>query len=207
MVEILIHTFFITQKTAALIMKSIYFTALSLCFTAAAFAQKYVPQIKNGTVINYSAHSRAFGQDIPLTLTLTSITAPVQMKYSIPQLGTGTFEMSEKAIASGKKIALREPQMDGVTKLKDDETLAVLSKNTFNDLTTNKTFELNGQTFKVTEDTSAYKINDKEADVFYATTANGKTKMWILNNPDFPLICKLEGGPQGIDLALSSIQE
>jgi hypothetical protein len=188
-------------------MKTIYAAALLFCLTATAFAQKYVPQIKNGTVINYSAHSRAFGQDIPLTLTLTSISAPVQMKYSIPQLGTGTFEMSEKAMESGKKIALREPQMDGVTKLKDDETLAVLSKNTFNSLTTNKTFELNGQTFKVTEDTSAYKINDKEADVFYAETANGKTKLWILNNPGFPLICKLQGGPQGIDLSLNSIQE
>lgn len=188
-------------------MKTIYAFALMLCLTATAFAQKYVPQIKNGTVLNYSAHSRAFGQDIPLTLTLTSIAAPVQMKYSVPQLGNGTFEMSAKAMESGKKMAIKEPQIDGITKLKDDETLAVLSKNTFNNLTTNKTFELNGQKFTVTADTAAYKINDKEADVFYAVTANGKTKLWVLNNPDFPLICKLQGGPQGIDLSLNSIKE
>ncbi|MGI4021525.1 MAG: hypothetical protein ACRYFA_08475 [Janthinobacterium lividum] len=188
-------------------MKIIFAFAWMLCLTATAFAQKYIPQIKTGTVLNYSAHSRAFGQDISLTLTLTSITAPVQMKYSIPQLGTGVFEMSAKAMESGKKIAIKEPSIDGVTKLKDDETLAVLSKNTFHNLTTNKTFELNGQTFTVTTDTTVYKINDKEADVFYAITANGKTKLWILNNPDFPLICKLQGGLQGIDLSLNSIQE
>jgi hypothetical protein len=188
-------------------MKIIYATALLFCLTATAFAQKYVPQIKNGTVLNYSAHSRAFGQDIPLTLTLASITAPVQMKYSVPQLGNGVFEMSAKAMESGKKMAIKEPSTNSVTKLKDDETLAVLSKNTFTNLTTNKTFELNGQTFTVTADTTVYKINDKEADVFYAVTANGKTKLWILNNPDFPLVCKLQGGPQGIDLSLNSIQE
>lgn len=207
MKEILRNSFFIKQKTAALTMKTIYAIALILCLTTTTFAQKYVPQLKNGSVLNYSAHSRAFGQDIPLTLTIGSITAPVQLKYSIPQLGNGTFEMSAKAMESGKKMALKEPQMDGVTKLKDDETFAVISKSTFSNLTTNKTFVLNGQTFNVTTDATPYKINDKEADVFYATTANGKTKLWILNNPDFPLICKLEGGPQGIDLSLSKIQE
>ena len=188
-------------------MKTIYVIALMVCFNTAAFAQKYVPQIKAGSVFNYNAYSRAFGQDVPLTLTIVSITAPVQLKFNVPQLGTGTFEISAKAMESGKKMALKEPETDGVTKLKDDETIAVLSKNTFNSLTTNKTFELNGQTFTVTEDTTPFKINDKEADVFYAVTANGKTKLWILNNPDFPLVCKLEGGPQGIDLTLKSLQE
>lgn len=188
-------------------MKIIYAIALILCLNAATFAQKYVPQIKTGTVLNYNAYSRAFGQDVPLTLTIISLTAPVQLQFNVPQLGTGTFEMSAKAMESGKKMAIKEPSADGVTKLKDDETLAVLSKNTFTNLTTNKTFDLNGQTFNVAADTSAFKINDKEADVFYAITANGKTKLWILNNPDFPLICKLEGGPQGIDLSLKSLKE
>ncbi len=188
-------------------MKTIYAFALVLCLNVTAFAQKYIPQIKAGTVLNFNAYSRAFGQDVPLQLTIISVTAPVQLKFNVPQLGTGTFEISTKAMESGKKMAFKEPEMDGITKLKDDETLAVLSKNTFTNLTTNKTFELNGQTFKVTDDTAPYKINDKEADVFYAVTANGKTKLWILNNPDFPLICKLEGGPQGIDLSLKSLQE
>lgn len=207
MQEILRNTFFITSKTAALNMKKINVLLLILCLNMAAFAQKYVPQIKTGTVMNYTAFSRAFGQDVPLTLAVLSIVAPVQLKFYVPQLGTGIFEMSQKAIENGKKMAIKEPEMDGVTKLKDDETLAILSKNTFTNLTTNKTFELNGQTFTVTVDATPFKINNQEADVFYAVTANGKTKLWILNNPDFPLICKLIGGPQGIDLTLNSIKE
>ncbi|RYE36780.1 MAG: hypothetical protein EOP42_02095 [Sphingobacteriaceae bacterium] len=187
-------------------MKMMY-VLLALLLNGSVFAQKYVPQIKAGTVLNYTAYHRAFGQDVPLTLTVLGIAAPVQLKFFVPQLGSGVFEMSAKAIESGKKMAIKEPAMDGVTKLKDDETLAILSKNTFKNLTANKTFELNGQTFTVSADTTPFKINDKEADVFYAATANGKTKLWILNNPDFPLICKLTGGPQGIDLNLLSIKE
>lgn len=180
---------------------------LTVCLNVSAFAQKYLPQIKAGTVLNYTAYHKAFGQDVPLTLTVLSIAAPIQLKFFVPQLGSGIFEMSAKAIENGKKIAIKEPAMDDVTKLKDDETLAFLSKNTFKNLTTNKTFELNGQTFTVSADATPFKINDKEADVFYAATANGKTKLWILNNPNFPLICKLTGGPQGIDLNLLSLKE
>lgn len=187
-------------------MKKILSIALITLSSFVAFAQKYIPQIKVGTILKYNAFSRAFGQSIPLTLTITNLTSAVDMQYSIPQLGTGTFEISQPAMQSAKKMAFKEPQADGVTKLKDDETLAVLSKNTFKDLTTSKTFILNGQTFNVTADTAPFKINDQEADVFYAVTTNGKTKMWVLNNPDFPLICKLQGGPQGIDLTLESIK-
>lgn len=186
-------------------MKRLFLFFLIVSCSSFTFAQKYIPEIKTGTILNFNAFSRAFGQDIPLTLTIISVNAPVQMKYNIPQFGSGVFEMSQKSIESGTKISIKEPKTDGLTKLKDDETLAVISKNTFKDLITNKTFELNGQTFKVTENPSPFKINDKEADVFYAVTANGKTKLWILNNPDFPLVCKLQGGPQGIDLTLSSI--
>ncbi|QJD94581.1 hypothetical protein HH214_01165 [Mucilaginibacter robiniae] len=185
------------------------FTSISLLMiTCAGFAQKYVPQIKAGTVFNYTAYARNAGQRVPASFTLVSLTPPVQLKWAIPGFGNGMYEISAKGVQSGTKMAIKEPGMDPVTKLKDDETMAFLSKDTFNSLVNNKTFTLNKQTFNVVADTSAtpYKINDKEADVFYAITSNGKTKIWVLNNPGFPLICKMEGGPYGIDLNLENIQ-
>ncbi len=170
------------------------------------WAQKYVPQIKTGTILNYTAHARAFGQTLPAVLTINEINAPLRIKWVINGLGTGIFEISGKAIQSGTKMALREPGMDDVTKLKDNETIGFLSKDTFASLVANKAFELNGQKFTVTDGVPAYLLDGKEADTYYAVTANGKTKIWVLNNPDFPLICKIEGAPQGIDLALNSVQ-
>ncbi|WP_342646766.1 hypothetical protein [Mucilaginibacter sp. CSA2-8R] len=169
-------------------------------------AQKMVPQIKNGTVLSYTAYARAFGQSLPAVLTITDLNAPLKIKWMISGLGTGTFEISAKAVQSGNKMALREPGFNEVTKLKDNETLAFLSKDTFNNLKDKKNFELNGLTFKVEESAPAYQLDGKEVDTFYAVSEKGKAKIWVLNNPDFPLICKIEGTAQGIDLSLNSIQ-
>lgn len=188
-------------------MKRIALLFTIICLFTAAKAQKYVPQLKNGSVITYNAHVRNLGQDVPLTLALTSITNPVTMQWSLPGFGSGTYLFTAKGMQSGTKMALREPDMEATTKLKDDETLAVLSKDSFNSLITNKTFDLNKQTFTVAIDTETYSINDKALDLIYATTANGKTKLWIINNPAFPIIYKMTGGPMGIDLTLSALKE
>lgn len=188
-------------------MKKILITLICALAVVTTNAQKIVPQIKNGTVLNYTAHARAMGQTVPAFLTITQFEAPLRMKWAIGPLGSGIYEISAKAIQSGTKMALREPGYEEITKLKDNETIAFISKDTFSGLIANKAFELNGQKFTiVTDGAPAFTLADKEVDTFYATTANGKTKIWILNNPDFPLVCKIEGAPQGIDLSLNSVQ-
>lgn len=181
---------------------------LTVCglLSLSTWAQKVVPQIKNGTVLNYTANVRVMGQMLPVMMTITEINAPLHIKWVISGLGTGTYEVSAKAIQSGTKMALREPGYEPLTKLKDNETIGFLSKDTFNSLVTSKAFELNGLKFTVTDGAPAYILDGKEADTFYAVSANGKTKLWVLNNPDFPLICKIEGAQQGIDLTLNSVQ-
>lgn len=187
-------------------MKKIFTLAICTMLGLTALAQKIVPQIKNGTVLNYTANVRAMGQTLPVTMTITELNAPLRIKWVISGLGTGIYEVSAKAIQSGTKMALREPGYEPVTQLKDSETIGFLSKDTFGNLVNAKAFELNGQKFTVTDGAPAYLLDGKEADTFYAVSANGKTKLWVLNNPDFPLICKIEGAPQGIDLALNSVQ-
>jgi hypothetical protein len=187
-------------------MKKLLTLTSCIFLSATVWAQKYVPQVKAGTVLNYTAYARNFGQTLPAVLTINNLGAPLQIKWVISGLGSGIFEISAKAIQSGTKMALKEPGMDPVTKLKDNETLAFLSKDTFNALVTAKAFELNGQKFTVTDNAPAYQLDGKDADTFYAVTSNGKTKLWVLNNPDFPLICKIEGAPQGIDMTLNSVQ-
>ncbi len=188
-------------------MKKAILFALAVLSAIGVQAQKYVPQFKNGSSLTYTAHMRNLGQDIPLTLQLVNVADPVTMQWSIQGYGSGTYVFSAKGMQSGTRMALREPDMGATTQLKDDETLAVLSKDSFNSLTSNKTFNLNKQTFTVTADSSTYTLNDKPLDVIYATTANGKTKLWIINNPAFPVIYKMQGGPMGVDLTLSALKE
>ena len=188
-------------------MRLFYAIAFLAMFSVTVKAQNYVPEIKVGTVLSYDAKSRALGQSLPLTLTVKSNTDNLQMQWFLAGFGSGTFQISGKAVESGTRIGFKQPDPDDVTKLKDDETLNTISKSTFKDLVTNKAFTLNGQPFTVIADTTAFLINKKSADVFYAVNQSGKTKLWILNNPLFPLICKLIGGPQGIDLTLTAVKE
>jgi len=187
-------------------MKKTALILLAALLANAAMAQKYVPKIGVNAVINYDVVATASGQQIPLTLTMESVTDPVIFRWAIPGLGIGKFQLSPAGFQSGTKMRLEEPQ-DGTTKLKDDETIMVLSKDSFNNLVKNQTFMLNKGKFDAKPDTLKYKINDKEADVIHAATANGKVHIWVLNNPDFPLICRLTGNPGGIDFDLLSIKE
>ena len=187
-------------------MKKLVLMLFAALFGLAAGAQKYVPKISANSVINYNVLATSTGQQIPLNLVMVSVTDPVTFQWTIPGLGTGKFQLSTTGFQSGTKMRLKEPQ-DGTTKLKDDETVMVLSKDSYNSLIKNQFFMLNNGKFSTKTDTATYKINNKPADVIHAATANGKVEIWVLNDPDFPLICRLTGNPQGIDLDLTNIKE
>ena len=188
-------------------MKKIIVLAFFAGLYSAAFAQKYVPVIKEGTVINYDAFSTALGQHIPLILTIKSLGDPVKIQWNVEGYGTGSFEIPAKAMESGTKLVIKQPDPDGVTTLNDNETIIVLSKSIFNSMVKDKAFELNKQKFTVTTDTASYKINDKQADVFHAISDNGKSELWVINNPDFPLIFRGKSVTRGVDFTLTGIKE
>lgn len=186
-------------------MKLLLTFAAGILLTIDALAQKTIPQIKAGTVLNYTAYIKAFDRSIPVTITTNTLTAPIQLKWAAAGMGSGIFEVSAKAVESGTKIGIKQPGYDEVTKLNDNETLIFLSKNIFNNLVTTKAFELNKQKFKVADAAAPFLLDSKEIDTYYAVSENGKTKLWILNNAELPLICKAEG-VQGVDLTLTSLQ-
>lgn len=188
-------------------MKKICLFVFTLMVGNIVLGQKYIPKISVNSVFNYNVIANSTGQQIPLTITVLNLTDPLRMKWGIPGLGSGTFEISAKGFESATKMHLSEPTPDDITKLKDNESVMVISKNQFTSLLNNQSFDMNGAKFTIRPTTIPYKINDKEADVIHAATANGKVEMWILNNPDFPLICKLTGNPQGIDFDQTSIKE
>jgi hypothetical protein len=163
---------------------------LFLLIAGPAMSQKYLPKIKSGTVLTYGVESSATGQKANATLTIVSLNNSVRIKWDIPFVGTGFFEMTAKSIQSANKTIAEEPDPDVVTRIDDDKTLVLLSKDEFTSLRNNKSFILNKYTFHVQADTSNYKINDKLADVYYAVSTHGNRQIWILNNPNFPLICR-----------------
>jgi hypothetical protein len=189
-------------------MKKLLLSIFAAALSVTASAQKYVPTIKEGSVLTYDAYSKGLGQSITLTLTVKKLdTSSVKLQWNVQDYGSGIFEIPGKAFANGTKLVIKQPDPDGTTTLNDDETLAIISKATFKNLVTDKTFQLNGQKYNVVADTATYKVNDKPADVFHAATENGKNEIWVLNIPYFPLVYHAKSAIRGVDVTLTGIKE
>lgn len=189
-------------------MKKVVLCTITCFLFFVVIAQKQVPIVKEGTVLTFDAYSKGLGQHITLTLTVSNIAGdPLKMQWNVEGYGTGTFEITAKAFAEGTKLVIKQPDPDGVTTLKDDETLAIISKATFKNMVNEKTFQLNGQQYNVVTDTAAYMLNNKPTDVFHATTANGKNEIWVLNLPDFPLVYHAKSVMRGVEVTLIGVKE
>lgn len=173
-------------------MKKIIFTLIAFVFSVALYAQKTLPEIKTGTVLNCSAYVQ--GQEFPLLLTLKSIAGPVSFAWAVDGYGEGTFEMTAKSLESGSKFHVTTQPALGATKLADDETFGIISKSAYKALIDKKVFAYNGINFKIqTPDSKPMKLNGKEADATHVISEDGKMELWILNNATFPLILQSVG--------------
>jgi hypothetical protein len=177
---------------------------LAVVLGTSAFAQKVVPKIKGNSVINYTLSQN--GQDAPMVLTFTGIGNPTKIDWNIDGYGSGSYEMSAKALQSGKGTLPKTPDPDVLTKLPDYQTVACISKDAYNDLVTKQEFNFDDLKYSVKADDSTINIKGKDLDVIHAVATNGKGEIWVLKNPDFPLICKTKDNAHGIDLSLVSIQ-
>lgn len=188
-------------------MKKFNLFVIALIVTLSATAQNIVPKIGVGSALNYNVVATSTGQQIPLTLNIISLNDPMKIKWTLPGIGTGSFLIPAKALESGTRMHLQEPMPNVDTQFGDNETVMFISKAMLNDIVTTQQFTINKIKFSIKPGTEAFQLAGKPVDTYHVTTANGKVEMWILNNPDFPLICKFTGNPAGIDFELTNVKE
>lgn len=182
-------------------MKSVKLTILMLLFSVITFAQKFNPEIKDGTTM--SSYVVMSGSEIEVGLSISSNDSGVGINWVVVGFGEGTFQMSKEAVEKGTKMYGGQP-LPGITTLSSNETFALISKAAFKSLKETKAFTYNGFNFINKTSTESVKINGQEADVIFVGTEQGGVNLWILNNPEFPLIIKSNGLP--IDLYISDIR-
>jgi hypothetical protein len=86
---------------------------------------------------------------------------------------------------------------DAVVQMKDDETFMMISSDAFNKLVKEHAFVY---------DNTIYNFKENEGDMLHVTAKDETTEWWILNNPAFPLVCKIKGSPLGIDCLLNGVK-
>ncbi len=185
-------------------MKKLLLILITTVLGTSLFAQKIVPAITGNSVLNYTTSQN--GQDIPLVLTITNFGDPIKMDWNMDGIGSGSYEMSAKSLQSGKSTPASTPAADELTRLASYQTFACISKDAFNSMIKNNTFEYDDLKFSVKADAAPFTVDNKQLDVIHAIATNGKGELWILNNAGFPLICKSKDSAHGMDLTLVSIQ-
>lgn len=180
--------------------------ALCLVYSAGLFAQdKLNPVIKKGSRFHYTLLTS--GQTIPFTAVIDSLGSEyVKIGWTIEGMGTGGWVMKKKSLETAKNGYWSQPTAGTDEELSEETAVLLISKQQWNSLQQDKKFVYNDATFTVKADQSDLKIGGKNIDVILVEAPGGSTRLWILNNPQFPVLVKVEGNPHGVDLELNTVE-
>ncbi|MDF2191019.1 hypothetical protein [Paraflavitalea sp. CAU 1676] len=167
---------------------------------------KLNPVIKKGSKFSYTLFTG--GQNIPFTAVVDSLGSEyVRIGWTIEGMGSGGWVMKKKALESAKHGYWSQPTAGTDEELSDETTVLLLSKAQWSSLQQDKKFVYNDATFTVKQgDQAGLKVGGKSYDAIQVEVAGSSARLWILNNPAFPALLKVEGNPHGVDLELGNIE-
>jgi hypothetical protein len=185
-------------------MKNIIATIVFCSLFQMATAQGYIPTIKNNTELNYSC--KLHGQTRTLTLTAKMTSDTLVWDLNTKGVKSSIVIMPE-GLKNGNELSFNQGESSDVIVLKPSETFFTISKTAYQDLVKQNKFNYSSTTY--TLDKSGYSngvvIDGKLIDTFHVVAQIDETEMWIVKNPDFPLICKITKNPLGINFILLKI--
>jgi hypothetical protein len=182
-------------------------TTLFVLLSVFAFAQdKSAPILKQGSKLAYVVHVN--GQDLDFFVSIDSASADyLKLGWEISGLGSGGWIMKKNSLAKATNAFWDEPAAGLDTELPDDQNVITLSKLQWDGIQKEKKTMMDGQTYlvKAPSEQQLLKPGGKALDAILLQSENGSTRFWILNDPSFPFILKIEGNPKNVDLDLHSI--
>ena len=188
-------------------MKFSFALLLLLMHATIAFSQeKFLPEIKKGVTLNYQVSVN--GQLFPIQMKIDSLGPEYsRFNWSMQDGSGGNVINTKNSLESAVKAYWGELQNGSDLTMPNDQSILLLSKSVWNSIQKDKKFTLDDQQYSVKEQpgNAIFKLKDKPINVIYAESANGATRIWLLNNPSAPFMVKMEGNPIGIDINLDSI--
>jgi hypothetical protein len=169
--------------------------------------QNGLSAIQKGSKLNYIVYVN--GDEVPLSVTLDSITTNyVKFGWSIAGYGSGGWIMKKPSLDKGNRNALEQPGLGMDTELRDNEVILLLSRATWASIQSEKKAEIDQQVFNLAKPASDQKllINGKAVDALFVQNPTSGAKMWILNQPELPILLKIQGNAAGYDIELRSVE-
>jgi len=187
-------------------MKNILLSILFCAVYQTGKAQSYVPTVKNNTVFNYIC--KLHGQTRTLSLTAKTVADTLTFKLETRGVKSSIVILPE-ALKNGNALSFNQGEYAPVLNLKPTETFFMISRAAYQDLVQNKKFVYNNTTYILNENAAekGVSIDGKLIESLHVIAQIDQTEMWVIKNPDFPLICKITKNPLGINFTLVKIAE
>jgi len=185
-------------------MKNTILVILFCAIGQIGISQNYIPSIKNNTELSYVC--KLHGQT--RTLTLNAKITKDTLVLNLETRGVkSNIVVSQKALKNGNALSYNQGEYSDVLVLKPNETFFMISQSAYQDLIKNKKFIYNNTTYVLDEktDKKPVVIEGKTVDALHVVAQIDETEMWIVKNSEFPLICKMEKNPLGINWTLVKI--
>lgn len=169
-------------------------------------AQGFIPTIKNNTELHYIC--KLHGQTRTLTLTSKITPDALVFKLDTRDVSSSIVTKSE-ALKKGNALSYNQGEYAPVLNLKPNETFFMISQLAYQDLIKNNQFIYNNTTYILDQNTDqkSVVIEGKSVDALHVIAQIDETEMWIVKNPEFPLICKITKNPLGINWTLVKITD
>ena len=185
-------------------MKKLLIIALFPLIFQSVYGQKYLLGIKNGTHLEYlfDLHGQKRTIDIVTKMPSDSLI----MEWNLRGI-KGSYIILSEALEKGNQMSIKQIVPFQSVILKTNETFCMISRSAFHDLLKNHRFVYNNTTYVLNDNgqDNSNQLNGNTLDVLHVTAQIDETEMWILNNPDFPIISKIIKNPLGINFKLISI--
>ena len=68
------------------------------------------------------------------------------------------------------------------------------------------TFDMKTYVLKTPSDKQLFKLGNQLVDALFLESDDSSSRIWLLNNPSFPVMLKIEGNVAGVDAELKSIE-
>ncbi|MBZ4037429.1 hypothetical protein K6T82_21895 [Flavobacterium sp. 17A] len=185
-------------------MKNIFLMILFCIVYQKGIAQNYIPTIKNNTELNYVC--KLHGQT--RTLTLIAQLANDGLTFKLETRGVkSSIVMLPEALKNGTELSFNQGEYAPVLNLKATETFFMISRSAYQNLVKNNSFVYNKTTYVLDKnnDKNSISIDGKTVETLHVIAQIDETEMWIVKNPEFPLICKIIKNPLGINPTLVKV--
>ncbi|WNH09098.1 hypothetical protein [Thalassobellus suaedae] len=118
-----------------------------------------------------------------------------------------SIKMMPEAVKSGIELSYNQGEYSPVMNLKSTETFFMVSKSAYQDLLKNGQFVYNNTTYVLdkSEEKIPVVIDGKPIPTWHVVAQIDETEIWILQNPELPLLCKMTKNPLGINFTLTDI--